>query len=180
MFAGTAANGIGNYANGVYGISTVNASVLDRSFRFVDMPYDFEARVSITSFPTALQKVCVGFGSTHAGANPTFFLTDGAAFTSVNGGNWQCSVAAGNVVTNTATSYPSNTYQRLRIRTNPTSNTIQFIINDVLVHSTSPTWDVANSFLAWGAEAREKGVTGALQAGTWKIDYMRLAGTIAR
>ena len=180
IFAGTANNSIGNYSNSTFGVATVSPQIVDRSYKFTDMPYDFEARVVITNFPTALQKLCVGFAETHAGPSTTLHVSNGAAFTAVGGGNWQCTVSAAGVSTVTSTSYSSSVYQRLRIRTNPTSNTIEFIINDQLVHSTTPTWDTANSLLIWGAEAREKGVTGALAAGQWKADYMRLVGSIAR
>jgi hypothetical protein len=180
VFAGTVGAFAGTYSNSTFGIGNVNGSVVDRQYLFTDMPYDFEARVVINSFPTALQKLCVGFAETHAGASTTLHVSNGAAFTAVGGGNWQCVVAAAGTMSTTSTSYSSGTYQKLRITTDPTSNTIQFFINDQLVRSAAPTWDTANSFLIWGVEAREKGVTGSLASGLFKIDYMRLVGRIQR
>lgn len=171
---------IGVYANGVGGTANLSTTQVNRDHRFVDCPYDFEARVCVTNFPGTLQRLGVGFFNSHAPASPTNFVQNGAAFVSTNSGNWKCVVASADVQVETNTSFSSSVYRRLRITTDPNTNVIQFFIDDQAVLTTSASWDTVNSYLSWCVEARDKTSVAVGGNGTFLVDYMSLIGTYNR
>lgn len=176
----TAPTRIGVYANSVGGTSNINTTQVNREHKFTDGRYDFEARVAATNLPGSLQKLGVGFFVSHAAAHPTNFVTNGAAFVSTSSGNWVCVVAAADVQVETSTGISSTGYRKLRITTDPNTNLIQFFIDGVLVHSTTPTWVVGTDSLSWCVEARDKTSVAGGGTGTFKVDYMSLIGSFNR
>lgn len=175
----TLASAIGTFSNSTYSDSNVSPTTIDRLNYFTDMPYDFEARVQVVNLGGQYQRVGAGFYISHGPASTTNFVADGAAFVSTNNGEWKCVVASSNVQVETSTGYSATVYRRLRIKTDPNANLIQFYIDDQLVHSAAPTWDTANLGICWGVEIREKGSSNYV-GGLVSIDYMKLEGQIQR